>query len=143
MIFKMAQEETKITVKHTAAEEFVVALLEAAGVSQKNAKIVAQGLVQADLRGVESHGINRIPSYLARIRNGVLDPKAEPALTQVTPVVAQVTPTRLPYEHLFVSQMTQTITSVRSMVTMASASRPHTWPWIQLSPWLRPSASAW
>ncbi|KAH6842621.1 Malate/L-lactate dehydrogenase [Chaetomium sp. MPI-CAGE-AT-0009] len=86
----MTQEETKITIQHTAAEEFVVALLEASGVSQKNAKTVAQGLVQADLRGVESHGINRIPSYLARIRNGVLDPKAEPALTQVTPVVAQV-----------------------------------------------------
>lgn len=94
VISKMAEEETKVTVTHTAAEEFVIALLEASGVSRKNAKIVAQGLVQADLRGVESHGINRIPSYLSRIRNGVLDPKAEPALTQVTPVVAQVPLTR-------------------------------------------------
>jgi LDH2 family malate/lactate/ureidoglycolate dehydrogenase len=88
----MAQEDTKITVRHTAAEAFVVALLEASGVSRKNAEITARGLVQADLRGVESHGVNRIPSYLARVRNGVLDPKAEPALTQVTPVVAQVSP---------------------------------------------------
>lgn len=72
------------------AKAFVVALLEASGVSKRNADIVAEGLVQADLRGVESHGINRIPSYLARIRNGVLDPRAEPALKQVTPVVAQV-----------------------------------------------------
>ncbi|KAK4039542.1 Malate/L-lactate dehydrogenase [Parachaetomium inaequale] len=86
----MAQEDTKITVRHTAAEAFVVALLEASGVSRKNAEIVARGLVQADLRGVESHGVNRIPSYLARVRNGVLDPKTEPTLTQVTPVVAQV-----------------------------------------------------
>jgi LDH2 family malate/lactate/ureidoglycolate dehydrogenase len=46
--------------------------------------------VQADLRGVDSHGINRIPSYMARVRAGVLDPKAEPTLTQVTPVVALV-----------------------------------------------------
>ncbi|KAK3942628.1 hypothetical protein QBC46DRAFT_69365 [Diplogelasinospora grovesii] len=72
------------------AQAFVVALLEASGVSKQNSEIVARGLVQADLRGVESHGINRIPSYLARVRNGVLDPKAEPTLTQVTPVVAQV-----------------------------------------------------
>ncbi|KAL2187106.1 Malate/L-lactate dehydrogenase [Thermothelomyces heterothallicus CBS 203.75] len=86
----MAQEEGKVIVRHEAAEEFVVALLEASGVSRKNAEIVARGLVQADLRGVESHGINRIPSYLSRIRNGVLDPKAEPTLAQVTPVVAQV-----------------------------------------------------
>jgi LDH2 family malate/lactate/ureidoglycolate dehydrogenase len=122
----MAQEEIKFTVKHTAAEEFVVALLEASGVSRKNAKTVAQGLVQADLRGVESHGINRIPSYLTRIRNGVLDPKAEPALTQVTPVVAQVT-TRSP--SLQTSRLCADDSdgaSVRSMVTMASVSRPHT-----------------
>lgn len=79
-----------VTVRHEDAKAFVVALLEAVGVSKKYAETVAQGLVQADLRGVESHGINRIPSYLARIRNGVLDPKAEPTLTQVTPVVAQV-----------------------------------------------------
>ncbi|KAL2198132.1 Malate/L-lactate dehydrogenase [Corynascus similis CBS 632.67] len=86
----MAQEARTITVRHTAAEHFVVALLKASGVSQKNAEITARGLVQADLRGVESHGINRIPSYLSRIRNGVLDPKANPTLTQITPVVAQV-----------------------------------------------------
>jgi hypothetical protein len=86
----MSTAVPNVLVKHTDAEAFVVALLEASGVTTKNAEIVARGLVQADLRGVESHGICRIPSYLARIRNGVLDPKAEPTLTQVTPVVAQV-----------------------------------------------------
>ncbi|KAK4145649.1 Malate/L-lactate dehydrogenase [Dichotomopilus funicola] len=86
----MSQQEATATVSARNAEEFVVSLLEASGVSNKNAKIVARGLVQADLRGVESHGINRMPSYLSRIRNGVLDPKADPTLTQVTPVVAQV-----------------------------------------------------
>jgi len=79
-----------IRVKHQDAREFVVALLKASGVSLPNAAIVARGLVEADLRGVDSHGINRIPSYLARIRNGVLDPNAEPTIKQMTPVVAQV-----------------------------------------------------
>jgi LDH2 family malate/lactate/ureidoglycolate dehydrogenase len=86
----MAEDAPKVVVRHQEAEAFVGALLEAAGVSKTNAYIVARALVQADLRGVESHGINRIPSYLARIRNQVLNPKAEPALSQVTPVVAQV-----------------------------------------------------
>jgi LDH2 family malate/lactate/ureidoglycolate dehydrogenase len=81
-----------LRVRHQDAHEFVMSLLKASGVSAPNAAIVAQGLVEADLRGVDSHGINRIPSYLARIRAGVLDPKAEPTLTQVTPVVAQVFP---------------------------------------------------
>ena len=86
----MADEAGKLLVGHEDAERFVVALLEASAVSRKNAEIVARGLVQADLRGVESHGINRIPSYLARVRNGVLDPKAEPTVNHITPVVAQV-----------------------------------------------------
>ncbi|AEO64468.1 uncharacterized protein THITE_2041129 [Thermothielavioides terrestris NRRL 8126] len=86
----MAEEAPKVLVRHDDAEAFVVNLLVAVGVSAKHAQTIAHGLVQADLRGVESHGINRLPSYLARVRNGVLDPKAEPELTQVTPVVAQV-----------------------------------------------------
>ncbi|KAK3381941.1 Malate/L-lactate dehydrogenase [Podospora didyma] len=86
----MAEVTSTVLVRPDDAQSFVVAMLEASGVSAKNAGIIAQGLVQADLRGVESHGINRIPSYLARVRGGVLDPKAEPTLSQVTPVVAQV-----------------------------------------------------
>lgn len=77
-------------VRHEDAQSFAEALLEANGVSKKNATIIASGLVQADLRGVDSHGINRLTSYLSRVRNGVLDPKAEPTLEQITPVVALV-----------------------------------------------------
>ncbi len=72
------------------AADFVVALLRGSGVKKENATIVSQCLVQADLRGVDSHGLNRLPSYLARVRHGVLDPTAEPTVTKVTPVVAQV-----------------------------------------------------
>lgn len=86
----MAEPSNTIRVKHDDARKFVTSLLTRIGVSDANAAIVARGLIEADLRGVESHGINRIPSYLARVRSGVLDPKAEPSLTQVTPVVAQV-----------------------------------------------------
>jgi LDH2 family malate/lactate/ureidoglycolate dehydrogenase len=46
--------------------------------------------VQADLRGVDTHGSNRIPSYMALVRQGVLDPKVTPDLKKTTPIVAQV-----------------------------------------------------
>jgi LDH2 family malate/lactate/ureidoglycolate dehydrogenase len=72
------------------ARTFIESILTAYGVPPENAAIVAKCLVEADLRGVDTHGINRIPSYLARIRQGTLDPKASPELTQLTPVVAQV-----------------------------------------------------
>lgn len=85
-----ATEPKTVLVRHDDALSFAVAVLEANGVSNDNAAIIAGGLVQADLRGVDSHGLNRIPSYMARVRNSVLDPKAEPELTQITPVVALV-----------------------------------------------------
>jgi LDH2 family malate/lactate/ureidoglycolate dehydrogenase len=79
-----------IRVPVDAARTFTEDVLKGNGVSAENAKTVAACLIQADLRGVDSHGVNRIPSYMARIRQGLLDPKAEPTLVKLTPVVAQV-----------------------------------------------------
>ena len=83
-------EIEKVFVEADAARAFINSILEGNGVSRNNAAIIADCLVQADLRGVDSHGINRIPSYMERVRQGVLDPKAEPTFLQVTPVVGQV-----------------------------------------------------
>lgn len=83
-------QETKVYVEASEATRFVEAVLQGNGVSAANAAIVAKCLVSADLRGVDTHGINRIPSYMERIRQGVLDAKAEPELKQITPVVAHV-----------------------------------------------------
>ncbi|KAE9976274.1 hypothetical protein BLS_002148 [Venturia inaequalis] len=85
-----ATSEKRVLVDARAAQNFVEEVLMGNGVSQANAAIIANCLVQADLRGIDTHGINRIPSYMARIHQGVLDAKATPYLNQITPVVAQV-----------------------------------------------------
>jgi LDH2 family malate/lactate/ureidoglycolate dehydrogenase len=83
--------DTKYTnITAAAARSCVEGILVGNGVSKDNAAIIAKCLVQADLRGVDTHGMNRIPSYMARVRQGVLDPKATPSLTKITPVVGQV-----------------------------------------------------
>lgn len=71
-------------------QKFVQRVLVGNGVPEDHATIVAQCLVQADLRGVDTHGSNRIPSYMKRIRQKVLDPSATPELQQVTPAAAIV-----------------------------------------------------
>ncbi|EME49747.1 hypothetical protein DOTSEDRAFT_58929 [Dothistroma septosporum NZE10] len=71
-------------------QSFAEGVLKGNGVPDQNAAIIAKCLVAADLRGVDTHGVNRIPSYMARIRLRVLDAKAQPTVDQVTPVVAQV-----------------------------------------------------
>jgi LDH2 family malate/lactate/ureidoglycolate dehydrogenase len=87
---QMSQSPSPISVTSPSAQDFARTLLVCNGVPPDNATIIAQALVLADLRGVDSHGINRLPSYIARIRQGVLDPRASPTLTEITPVVAQV-----------------------------------------------------
>lgn len=82
--------QPKLHITPSSGTIFAVSLLEAHGVSPAHATIIASALIAADLRGVDTHGLNRLPSYIARIRAGVLSPTAQPELTTLTPVVAQV-----------------------------------------------------
>ena len=88
----MAEQSSSKTYRVDAenARQFVKAVLIGNGVPTQNASIIANCLVAADLRGVDTHGMHRIPSYMERIRQKVLDPAAVPVLKQVTPVVAHV-----------------------------------------------------
>ncbi|HEY0381369.1 MAG TPA: Ldh family oxidoreductase [Candidatus Elarobacter sp.] len=65
---------------------FVATVLEKVGVPAEDAATVADVLVAADLRGVESHGVARLESYyVSRIRAGQLDPKPELKTVRETP----------------------------------------------------------
>ncbi|KAL1858788.1 hypothetical protein VTK73DRAFT_7804 [Phialemonium thermophilum] len=89
----MAEEQSQTTYVNVPADKaraFAQRMFEAYGATSEDAATVADNLVAADLRGVDSHGINRIPSYVARVRQGVLSAQAQPKLTQTTPVVAHV-----------------------------------------------------
>ncbi|RAR02075.1 malate dehydrogenase [Stemphylium lycopersici] len=80
----------KLYIAAPDAETFVYEVLVANNVTAENARTVARCLIAADLRGVDTHGMNRIPSYLERLRQGVLDGSATPEIKQITPVVTQV-----------------------------------------------------
>src|SRR4051812_42501972 len=71
-----------------AARGFAHALLAAHGVPEADARTCAACLVLADLRGVETHGLLRLPGYLDRIRRGLVDAKPGLAPARVTPVAA-------------------------------------------------------
>jgi LDH2 family malate/lactate/ureidoglycolate dehydrogenase len=49
-------------------------ILEAAGVPSPKAQLVAESLVSASLRGVDSHGVQLLPYYVAQLRAGNIDP---------------------------------------------------------------------
>jgi LDH2 family malate/lactate/ureidoglycolate dehydrogenase len=64
----------------TALADFSAALFESAGVPKHVAGVVADGLVSADLRGVDSHGVLRLPIYLKRVAEKMIAADAEPAI---------------------------------------------------------------
>ena len=44
------------------------------GLSAADATTAARALVKANLRGVDSHGVARVPMYCERLRRGVANP---------------------------------------------------------------------
>jgi ureidoglycolate dehydrogenase (NAD+) len=56
---------------------FATSVLLARGMSQTDATTVAEALVWADMRDVGSHGVFRLPRYMAIIDKGDIDPKAK------------------------------------------------------------------
>lgn len=60
------------------------------GLPDADAALVADGLVEADLRGLHSHGVARIPIYAKRLRAGIVNPSPAIRVDEATPVVAAV-----------------------------------------------------
>lgn len=60
--------------------DFATAIYAAAGMPEPDARLVADTLVQADLWGHQSHGVLRLPWYLARLKAGVCAAVAAPKL---------------------------------------------------------------
>jgi L-2-hydroxycarboxylate dehydrogenase (NAD+) len=67
-----------------------VEILAALGTPENEAEIQADQLVEGDLRGHISHGIQRLPLIVERIRNGVTVPGAEIEVEWKTPTVASI-----------------------------------------------------
>jgi LDH2 family malate/lactate/ureidoglycolate dehydrogenase len=58
--------------------EFGTAIYAKAGMPTVDARLAADTLVQADLWGHQSHGVMRLPWYVARLKSGVTKPVATP-----------------------------------------------------------------
>jgi len=63
---------------HDELARFIHDVLVTTGASDNDAAIVADGLVWANLRGGDGHGVSRLPIYLDIIGRGEIDPKAQP-----------------------------------------------------------------
>ena len=61
-----------------------------AGAPPADAATVAEVLVEADLRGVESHGSTRVAGYASMIRLGLLNPRPDLRVLRDTPTTGML-----------------------------------------------------
>jgi hydroxycarboxylate dehydrogenase B len=75
---------------HQELEALVTAIFVAADTPVDIAQIVAAALVDSNLKGVDSHGVLRVPFYLEQIERGWITPSARPTLQKELPGAAIV-----------------------------------------------------
>ncbi len=67
---------------------FAERVLVAVGAPTSHAETVADHLVGANLAGHDSHGVIRLPQYRAHVREGKIDPAANPRILKESPTTA-------------------------------------------------------
>jgi len=74
----------------TALAAFIKRAFEAAGLRSEDAKVVADLMVEADLRGSDTHGVIRLPLYLRRLKAGGIKARADIRIVRERPATALV-----------------------------------------------------
>ena len=86
----MSPEKEYQPVNNESLRELAVAILVKPGVPQDDARVTADSLVEADLRGVHSHGMQRLPWYVKRLEKGGTNPTPDIRTISDTGAVAVV-----------------------------------------------------
>lgn len=73
-----------------ALEKFMCEVFIRLGVPDDDAKICAQILIASDLRGIESHGIQRMKMYYDKIRQGLQSPVTNLEIVRESPTTAVI-----------------------------------------------------
>ena len=81
-----ARQEVRIPA--TSLKKLIAEILVHKSMFQVEAEIVADRLVEADLRGIHSHGSRRLKNYLEAIDDGHIDPRATSITLNETPAIA-------------------------------------------------------
>lgn len=83
-------EQPTLTIPVDTLRDFVERIFRAAGCDERNARVTAAGVVEADLRGHRIQGTDHIYSTLAELRAGRLNGHARPRIARESAASAQI-----------------------------------------------------
>jgi L-2-hydroxycarboxylate dehydrogenase (NAD+) len=75
---------------HSYLQHFIKQVFVKIGCPEDEAQLASEVLISADLRGIDSHGLARLPGYVRLYDNGRLNPKPTIAVVHETPSTAVV-----------------------------------------------------
>ncbi len=87
---------TKVVIPADELAAFVTALFTRSGTSPEHARTISDVLIWASLRGVDSHGVSRVPRYLELLDSGEANPEPDIQITSNLPGVAVLDADRAP-----------------------------------------------
>ena len=77
-----SEHERRVTAERLEAS--VAGIFRACGMSDADARLLTRTLVHADLRGIHSHGVLRVPDYVKKLTKDGVDPKGRPRILRET-----------------------------------------------------------
>ncbi len=84
------EELQKVVVDEKPLRHFCEQVFMKLGVPAKDAQVTTDVLVLADLRGIESHGVARLPRYVSGIKQGFIKPRDQSRIIKETKTTALV-----------------------------------------------------
>ncbi len=86
----------KKSVSAAELERFITQAFVAVAMKVEQARLIARALVWANLRGVDSHGVVRLPRYLEMVEEGIMNVKATPQISEPTAASVVIESDRAP-----------------------------------------------
>jgi LDH2 family malate/lactate/ureidoglycolate dehydrogenase len=77
------KSDTDRRVPHQKLKQIVAEIFVRCRMSERDADLLAETLVHADLRGVHSHGVLRVPEYVKKLTTGGVNPAGQPSVASI------------------------------------------------------------
>lgn len=119
----MVAENETVILTAAQARELAERIFQAVGMRPADAAVVTDSLVWADLRGVASHGLSRVPSYVERLERGSINPHPELRVTASLPAARVIDGDRGPGQVAVTRAMREAVELARTAATGTVAVR--------------------
>jgi len=104
----------KLIVNAGDLRTFVEQVYQTVGASKEYAQISAEVIVEANLCGVDSHGVRMLPGFVTLVRNGKIKPQARIQVIRETPVIAHLDANRAPGHVVSVQSMKMAVKKAKT-----------------------------